>query len=40
MSALQKKSLDSPDERVELDGISADVVVMGDASIARTLMES
>jgi class 3 adenylate cyclase len=34
-----KKSLDLPDERVETDGIVADVVQLGDASISRNVFQ-
>ena len=39
MAGLQKKSLDSPDERVRLEGIAADVVQVGDASISRNVFQ-
>jgi len=37
MSRPQKKSLDAPDERIRLGGISADIVHVGDASVALNI---
>lgn len=34
-----KKSLDLPDERVEVDGLAADVVQLGEASISRNVFQ-
>lgn len=34
MGGPQKKSLDAPDERVRFEGISADIVRIGDASVS------
>lgn len=39
MAGLQKKNLDAPDERVELEGMQADVVQLGDASISRNVFQ-
>ena len=39
MAGAQKKSLDSPDERVAFEGIAADVVQLGDASISRNVFQ-
>lgn len=39
MATAVKKSLDRPDQRVEMEGIVADVVQMGDASIARSVFQ-
>ena len=38
MGRAQKKSLDRPDEHIQLGWLTADVVQLGDASIARTEM--
>ncbi len=37
MAGVQKKSLDAPDERHVLDGVTADVVQVADSSIARNV---
>lgn len=37
MSGATKKSLDTPDERVQADGVAADVVQVGDATISRNV---
>ena len=39
MAGPQKKSLDAPDERVVFEGLAADVVQIGDASIARNVFQ-
>jgi class 3 adenylate cyclase len=39
MSRPQKKSLDAPDERVRLNGISADIVNVGDAAVALNIFQ-
>ena len=35
----EKKNLDDPDERVEFEGVAADVVQVGDASISRNVFQ-
>jgi class 3 adenylate cyclase len=37
LAGPQKKSLDAPDRRVRVEGITADVVEVGDASVARNV---
>jgi hypothetical protein len=37
MAGAQKKSLDAPDTRVRVEGIAADLVEVGDASVARNI---
>ena len=37
MAGAQKKSLDAPDEHLTFEGVTADVVQMGDTSIARNV---
>jgi class 3 adenylate cyclase len=39
MAGPQKKSLDMPDERVAFEGIAADVVQLGDASVSRNVFQ-
>jgi class 3 adenylate cyclase len=39
MAGAEKKNLDAPDERVELEGVAADVVQVGDASISRNVFQ-
>lgn len=39
MPSAAKKSLDQPDERVAAEGITADVVELGDASISRNIFQ-
>ncbi|MGH8951081.1 MAG: adenylate/guanylate cyclase domain-containing protein [Acidimicrobiia bacterium] len=39
MAGLQKKNLDAPDERVQLEGVVADIVQVGDASISRNVFQ-
>jgi len=39
MPGAVRKSLDRPEERVELAGVTADVIQLGDASIARVTMQ-
>jgi len=39
LAGPEKKNLDAPDERVELDGVSADVVHVGDAAISRNVFQ-
>ncbi|MGH8913667.1 MAG: cupin, partial [Acidimicrobiia bacterium] len=39
MAGIQKKTLDTPDERIEFAGLKADVVQIGDASISRNRFE-
>jgi class 3 adenylate cyclase len=39
MGGPQKKKLDAPDERVRFEGVSADIVQLGDASISRSVFE-
>jgi class 3 adenylate cyclase/uncharacterized cupin superfamily protein len=39
MPGAQKKNLNAPDERFEAEGITADVVHVGDATISRGLIE-
>jgi class 3 adenylate cyclase len=39
MPGAEKKNLDVPDERVELDGVAADVVQVGHASISRNVFQ-
>jgi class 3 adenylate cyclase len=39
MARAEKKNLDAPDERVEFEGIAADVVQVGDASISRNVFQ-
>ena len=38
MGRMIKKSLDRPDDQISMEWLSADVVQVGDASIARTVM--
>lgn len=39
MPGAQKKNLDAPDERVDLEGVAADVVQVADAAIARNVFQ-
>jgi class 3 adenylate cyclase len=39
MAGAQKKSLDLPDERIEVEGIAADVVQIADAAISRNVFQ-
>jgi class 3 adenylate cyclase len=39
MAGAQKRNLDAPDERVAFEGIAADVVQLGGASISRSVMQ-
>jgi class 3 adenylate cyclase len=39
MASLQKKSLDTPDERVAFEGVTAQVVQVGDTSISKNQYE-
>ena len=39
MAGAQKKSLDAPDERIQFEGISAEIVELGDASVSRNLFQ-
>jgi len=39
MAGAQKKNFDTPDERVRLEGVAADVVQVGEASIARNVFQ-
>jgi class 3 adenylate cyclase len=39
MAGAQKKNLDAPDERVEVEGVTANVVQVGDASISRNVFQ-
>ena len=39
MAGAQKKNFDMPDERVRLEGVAADVVQVGEASIARNVFQ-
>jgi class 3 adenylate cyclase len=39
LAGPQKKSLDAPDERIQLEGVMADVVHVGDASISRSVFQ-
>jgi len=39
MASARKKSLDLPDERIEVEGIAADVVQIGDAAISRNVFQ-
>jgi hypothetical protein len=39
MAGAEKKNLDAPDNRVELEGVAADVVQVGDASISRSVIQ-
>jgi class 3 adenylate cyclase len=39
MAGAQKKNLESPDEQVRLEGVSADVVQIGDTAISRMVFE-
>ena len=39
MAGAQKKSLDVPDERVQVGGISAEIVQLGDAAISRNVFQ-
>jgi hypothetical protein len=39
MARPEKKNLDNPDQRVELEGVAADVVQVGDASISRNVYD-
>jgi hypothetical protein len=34
-----KKNLDTPDERIQLEGMHADIVQLGDASISRNVFQ-
>jgi hypothetical protein len=35
MAGAQKKSLDAPDEHVHVEGVSAEIVQLGDTAISR-----
>ena len=39
MAGAQKKSLDLPDERLNVEGVAADVVQVGDAAISRNVFQ-
>ena len=39
MAGLLKKNLDDPDERVQIEGLMADIVQVGDASISRNVFQ-
>ena len=39
MPGPQKKSFDAPDEHIRLEGVTADVVQVGEASVARNVFE-
>ena len=39
MAGLQKKNLDAPDERIQFEGVMADIVQVGDASISRNVFQ-
>jgi class 3 adenylate cyclase len=39
MAKLQKKNLDAPDERIEVEGVAADVIQIGETSISRNSFE-
>jgi class 3 adenylate cyclase len=39
LAGLQKKNLDNPDERIEIEGVMADIVQIGDASISRNVFQ-
>jgi len=39
MASLQKKNLNAPDERIRFEGVEADVVQLGDASISRNVFQ-
>jgi class 3 adenylate cyclase len=39
MARAQKKSLDRPDEKIQMGGVAADVVQVGEASISRNLFQ-
>jgi len=39
LAGPQKKNLDTPDERIQFEGVMADVVQIGDASISRNVFE-
>ena len=39
MAGAQKKSLNLPDERIDVEGIAADVVQIGDAAISRNVFQ-
>jgi class 3 adenylate cyclase len=39
VAGAEKKNLDVPDERVEFEGVAADVVQVGDASISRNVFQ-
>ena len=39
MAGAQKKNLDAPDERIQFEGISAEIVQLGDASVSRNLFQ-
>lgn len=39
ISHLQKKNLDTPDQRIQFEGLAADVVQVGDASISRNVFQ-
>ena len=39
MAGAQKKSLDTPDEELRLEGVSAEIVQLGDASISRSIFQ-
>lgn len=39
LASLQKKNLDNPDERVQFDGLEADIVQVGETSISRNVFQ-
>jgi len=39
MAGAKKKSLDAPDERVQVEGVSAEIVQLGDAAISRNVFQ-
>ena len=39
MASALKKSLDAPDERIQVEGIAADIVQVGDAAISRNTFQ-
>jgi class 3 adenylate cyclase len=39
VAGAQKKSFEAPDERIELGGIAADVIEIGDASVSRNVFQ-
>jgi class 3 adenylate cyclase/mannose-6-phosphate isomerase-like protein (cupin superfamily) len=39
MAKLQKKTLDAPDEKIELEGVTANVVQIGETSISRSVID-